>query len=81
MARILFFGRLSDLSGPLDVDWPQDVKTVDALRTWLGQEYPALTTSLVRAGNRIAVNHVMASGETPIKPTDEIAFMSPLSGG
>lgn len=81
MAVILFFGRLSELSDPLNVDIPASVKTADDLTLWLGETYPALKTTLGQAGNRIAINHMMALGTDSVTHADEIAFMSPLSGG
>jgi len=81
MAEILFFGSLSDLSGPLALDLPREVKTTDDLRLWLSKTYPALTAALAKKTNRIAVNKVMITQTVAITNTDEIAFMSPLSGG
>jgi molybdopterin converting factor small subunit len=81
MAVILFFGRLSDLSGPLDVTLPNDVKTSADLIKWLSETYPVLKMALAQTGNRLAVNQRMTRDIVPIANTDEIAFMSPLSGG
>lgn len=81
MAEILFFGRLSDLSGPLVMDLPREVKTTDDLRQWLSKTYPALTAALEQSTNRVAVNKVMITQTMAITNADEIAFMSPLSGG
>jgi len=57
MAKILFFGRFSDLSGPLDIDLPESVINKPSLTAHL-------STVLVE-----------------IKNSDEIAYMSALSGG
>jgi len=81
MAEILFFGRLSDLSGPLVMDLPREVKTTDDLRQWLSKTYPALTAALEQNTNRVAVNKIMITQTMAITNADEIAFMSPLSGG
>ncbi len=81
MAVILFFGRLSELSAPLDIDLPKDIKTVDGLIIWLEENYPALKSGLKHKGNRIAVNHEIVDLKSLVSNKDEIAFMSPLSGG
>ena len=81
MARVLFFGRLSDASDALDINLPATVKTTDDLKVWLGEQRPALKTILNHNGNKIAVNKVMIHACVDITDTDEIAFMSPLSGG
>lgn len=81
MAKILFFGRLSELSRPLDIDLPAGIETTDALKLWLSQTYPNLKTALAQSGIRVAVNKHMATTIMPIANADEIAFMSPLSGG
>ncbi|MEE9346967.1 MAG: MoaD/ThiS family protein [Robiginitomaculum sp.] len=81
MATILFFGKLSDVSGALTVDLPQDVRSGAALKKWLGGRDAALQAALEQAGVSMAVNQQMALGDVAISNDDEIAFMSALSGG
>lgn len=81
MIRILFFGRLSDAAQPLSCELPDDVATVQQLAIWLGADNPALSDALSAKGVRIAVNQDMTAKDAAIKDGDEIAFMSPLSGG
>lgn len=81
MATILFFGRLSDASRNLKMNLPESVKTTDHLVAWLGDNNAALKTQLENPGNRIAVNKEIIKQAVPVSDTDEIAFMSPLSGG
>lgn len=81
MAKILFFGRFSDISAQRDISLPKGIDNSDALIAWLTQNDVALAAQFAKAGNRIAVNKAMINGSVPIKDTDEIAFMSALSGG
>jgi len=81
MITVLFFGRLGDASESLRIELPANVKDVDALTTWLSEQNPTLGIELEKAGNRIAVNKVIISENTLLNEGDEIAYMSPLSGG
>lgn len=81
MIKILFFGRLSDLAKPMSCELPQDVKTAAQLKDWLGRENEALVDALMSKGNRVSVNQAFTTEKALIKDGDEIAFMSPLSGG
>lgn len=81
MATILFFGRLSDASRNLQLNLPESVKTTDDLVEWLGSSNAALKTQFESPGNRIAVNKEIIKASVSLSDTDEIAFMSPLSGG
>ena len=81
MVKILFFGRLSDAAQPLDRPLPDGVRTVEALADWLAAEAPALGDLLGQPGVRIAVNQRFTTTGQAISDDDEIAFMSPLSGG
>jgi len=81
MIEILFFGRLGDTSETLRVAMPEGVNDTGGLTTWLSKQNPALGIELAKAGNRIAVNKTIIVENTPLKNGDEIAYMSPLSGG
>jgi len=81
MAKLLFFGRFSDISGPRDMPLPDGVNDSDVLIAWLSDGDAALAAQFARAGNRVAVNKVMIQEAVPITDSDEIAFMSALSGG
>jgi len=37
--------------------------------------------AIVEKTTRVAVNHTFVSGNVTLSPNDEVAFMSPLSGG
>lgn len=81
MIEILFFGRLGDASETLQVDLPDGVSDTDGLAKWLSEQNSALAIELAKAGNRIAVNRAIITENTPLKKGDEVAYMSPLSGG
>ena len=81
MIKILFFGRLSDAAQPMDCELPKGVSTAGELAIWLEAQKPLLDKGLSDKGVRIAVNQIMTPRSATIKDGDEIAFMSPLSGG
>ena len=81
MIEILFFGRLGDASETLRLELPQGVNDTEDLTVWLCEQNEGLGTELEKTGNRIAVNKAIISENTPLTDGDEIAYMSPLSGG
>ncbi|MGV6819681.1 MAG: MoaD/ThiS family protein [Parvularcula sp.] len=81
MATILFFGRLSDLSEPIHGPLPQGVCDTASLVRWLSEQDPALAKALSLEGTRIILNQAFLTGECDLSDSDEIAFVSPLSGG
>ena len=81
MAKILFFGRLSDLSEARDMDLPQGVDSTQALKVWLMEQDAALADGLSGPGIFVSVNKQIKQADAPITNADEIAFMSALSGG
>lgn len=81
MIEILFFGRLGDASETLHMELPQGISDTDGLTKWLSAENVILGAELGKSGNRVAVNKTIISENTPLKEGDEIAYMSPLSGG
>ena len=48
---------------------------------WLSLKNEGLGKELAKTGNRIAVNKVIIPDNTSLTDNDEVAFMSPLSGG
>ena len=83
MARILYFGRLSDAAGASEVtvDLPAEIADTAALRDWLGKGDPILRDRLRDPRVLVAVNRVLAHGPAGIGLDDEIAFLPPVSGG
>lgn len=78
---ILFFGRLGDVSANISCQRPEGVCDTKSLTVWLSNRNDMLATELAKAGNRIAVNKTIVTQNTPLNDSDEVAFMSPLSGG
>ena len=81
MIDILFFGRLGDASETLRLQLPDGVSDTDGLTAWLSEQNEVLGIELAKAGNRIAVNKVIIPKNSPLNEGDEVAYMSPLSGG
>ena len=78
---IFFFGRLGDVSPNISAPLPEGVIDTDSLTAWLSNGNEALEKELSKKGNRIAVNKAIITQNTPLSHGDEVAFMSPLSGG
>ena len=74
-----FFGRLRDSVGVshMMLAVPPHIADSDALRRWIGKQYPALLDPSVR----IAIDDVLATHAVPIASANEAAFLPPVSGG
>lgn len=81
MAKILFFGRFSDLSGPLDLDLPKSVGNKASLTSYLETQISGFDELAALADTRISVNMMVTMSEVDVTNEDEIAYMSALSGG
>lgn len=82
MVRILYFGRLSDLTGAAEetVALPDTVSTAGELRQFLDLRFEA-NGALLEPTVRIAINNELCFDTTAVTETDEIAFMPPVGGG
>jgi molybdopterin synthase sulfur carrier subunit len=61
---------------------PAEVTTVGSLRDWLAARGGTWATELAPGrAIRIAVNHDVATPDTPVRPGDEIALFPPVTGG
>ena len=82
MAKILYFGRLSDVTGAAEemLNLPESVSTAGELRHYLDLRFEANGT-LLEPTVRIAVNNELCFDTMAIAETDEIAFMPPVGGG
>lgn len=82
MAEILYFGRVSDVSGmdQEQLDLPTHIATTGDLRTWLDQRFEA-GGALLEPSIRFAVNSEFVFDTHPIQTSDEIAIMPPVGGG
>ena len=81
---LVYLARLREAFGAASerIEAPAHVNTVGSLRAWLAGRGGVWATELA-AGRavRIAVNHDLASADTPIGPGDEVAFFPPVTGG
>jgi molybdopterin synthase sulfur carrier subunit len=79
VARVLLFGRLSDVAGWRDrqVDSP----SLSALRSRLTAEDAGLGLALAGPGVQIALDQVIVRGDAPLNARTEVAFLPPMSGG
>lgn len=82
MAKLLYFGRLSDVTGAAqeDLQLPEDISTAGQLRNWLDLRFEA-GGALLEPTVRIAVNSELCFDSTELNDADEIAFMPPVGGG
>ena len=79
MARVLLFGRLSDVAG-----WREraiESPFLSALRTTLAAEDAALGEALAGKGVQVAVDQAIVRGESALSTGSEVAFLPPMSGG
>lgn len=79
MARVLLFGRLSDLAG-----WREreiESGSVAALRSLLTAEDAELGAALAAPGVQVAVDQAIVRGDLRLAPRAEVAFLPPMSGG
>lgn len=84
MATILYFARLRETLGVSNeqLALPAKVQDVAGLIALLRARGEAWETELAPGkAFRIAVNQTMASADTPIVDTDEIAIFPPVTGG
>ncbi len=82
MAKLLYFGRLSDITGAAEetLSLPESISTAGDLRQYLDLRFNA-QGALLEPTVRIAVNNELCFDTTSINETDEIAFMPPVGGG
>ena len=82
MARILYFGKLSDVTGTFgeDVRMPDEIADSETLRAWLDRER-GFAGALLHKSVRIAINGEIVTGSMHVSNSDEIAFMPPVGGG
>jgi molybdopterin synthase sulfur carrier subunit len=79
VARVLLFGRLSDVAGWRDrqIDSP----FLSVLRARLSDEDAGLGEALAGPGVQVALDQVIVRGDAPLNPATEVAFLPPMSGG
>ena len=79
MARVLLFGRLTDLAG-----WRERVveaTSLAELRDLLRADDAELGEALAGPGVQVAVDKAIVRGEAILAAATEVAFLPPMSGG
>lgn len=85
--RILFFGELADIAEQCfhapEITRPADQAhtSLMALEETLAVEHPTLGSALKRGEHLRSVNQVMQHEDCALNNGDEVALMSPFSGG
>jgi len=85
--NILFFGELADAAkycfGGENISFDFDDKTnsLDQLEATLGSQHQALADIFSRKDHLRSVNQALTHTDMPLSDGDEVAFMSPFSGG
>lgn len=81
MARVLLFGRLSDLAGWRERTFDPAPDRLSALKARIRDEDPALGEALDGKGVQAAVDKAIVRGDALLRPGCEVAFLPPMSGG
>lgn len=83
--KIRYFAWLRDRIGISEerIELPADCRTVGALQDFLSERHPAFGTALEKHPEQVksAVNLEFAGPSRSIKPSDEVAFFPPVTGG
>ena len=80
-APILFLGACTYASAYLSLGL-SGLSTVGGLLAWLKERGPRFAEALQDPTVvRVAVNHDVARGDTPLKAGDEVALFPPVTGG
>lgn len=81
--RVSFYGKLADVFGESErlVDCPREGIEADDLRRRLAGDDRALLAQLFDVKVRLVVNDIIVRGVPLLRPTDEVAFLPPVSGG
>jgi molybdopterin synthase sulfur carrier subunit len=84
MITVLYFARLREAlgTGSEQIELPEDVATLAALRAHLAQRGGAWAIEMAENRNlRAAVNQTVAAADAAVKDGDEVAFFPPVTGG
>lgn len=82
--KLVFLGRFREIANPRlnDMALPQGVATLAQLQAWLLRAEPLLAEALGSARSQVAINQAIVRDPAhPVRDSDEIAFLPPMSGG
>lgn len=82
MVRILYLGRLSDVTGLTqeELSLPENLMTTGELRAWLDNRFDA-NGALLEPSVRVALDSEFVFDRDSVLAAREIAFMPPVGGG
>jgi sulfur-carrier protein len=80
-ARVLLFGRLSDIAGWRERRIEPAPASLFALKAMLAAEDPRLGEALAAKGVQAAIDKVLVRGDVALADGVEVAFLPPMSGG
>ena len=84
MITLLYFARLREAFGKASeqMPLPAEAATLETVRAMLAARGGVWAHELAAGRSfRAAVNQSVATGETPVKDGDEVAFFPPVTGG
>ncbi len=75
--KILYFGIFRDITGKINETIDFTGKDLEDLKKYLNEKYP----NIVNENFIVSINYKYVDGNEKLKENDEIAIMSPVSGG
>lgn len=79
MPKVVMLAELAAIAGWREQNY--DVDTLVDLRAQLARDNPALGETLSASRVRVIVNDVLVHGDQGLNLEDEVAFITPVSGG
>jgi molybdopterin synthase sulfur carrier subunit len=79
VARVLLFGRLSDVAGWRERDF--ESPSIMSLRAVLASTDADLGEALSAPGVQVALDQAIIRGDAALSARSEVAFLPPMSGG
>jgi molybdopterin synthase sulfur carrier subunit len=79
VARVLLFGRLSDVAGWRERDF--ESPSIASLRLALAAQDSDLGEALAAPGVQVALDQAIIRGDAALSAGSEVAFLPPMSGG
>jgi sulfur-carrier protein len=74
--RILFFGRLKDVTGKESIIF-DSIEDIDSVRRNLSDSFPDMSNEIFA----VALNQEIVNGNKQISDGDEVALLPPIAGG
>ncbi len=81
MARVLLFGRLSDIAGWREKTLEPAPARLSELRALLAADDAVLGEALAAPGVQVALDQVLVRDDAALSARSEVAFLPPMSGG